>query len=110
MKIGGTNALPANYTYSLGATSTVEYSGEAQSSTPGTYGNLTTSGTGTKTIIAGSAVTVATDLTTFDRLTIESTAVNSNGSLIVNGTSTGKVTYNRLMPGSAWHYVLHLLA
>ena len=55
------------------------------------------SGTGRKTINAGSAVSVATNLTTGDLLTIESSGPISNGSLIVNGESTGNVTYNRAL-------------
>jgi hypothetical protein len=58
LKIGGTNTVPTNYsTHSIGATSTVEYSGTNQSlalfSSAQDYGNLTISGSGTKTL-AGS--------------------------------------------------------
>ena len=67
--------------------------------------NLTTSGTGTKTIAAGSAVTVNNNLTTGGLLAIESTSTSNSGSLIVNGTSAGNVTYNRVMPGSLYHYL-----
>ena len=37
-------------------------------------------------------------------LTIQSDAASS-GSLIVNGTSTGNVTYNRMMPASLYRYI-----
>ena len=37
-------------------------------------------------------------------LTIQSDATSS-GSLIVNGTSTGNVTYNRMMPASLYRYI-----
>ena len=60
LDIGGTNSFPTNYTtHTLGATGTVEYSGANQSvsaeAAPG-YGNLTLSGSGTKTA-AGSFIT-----------------------------------------------------
>jgi hypothetical protein len=56
LDIGGTNSFPANYTtHAIGATSTVVYSGTNQSvaaeGAPG-YGNLTLSGSGTKTMPA----------------------------------------------------------
>ena len=38
-------------------------------------------------------------------LTIQSTSLTSNGSLIVNGSSTGNVTYNRVMPASLYRYI-----
>ncbi len=39
-------------------------------------------------------------------LTIESSSLTSSGSLIVHGTSTGTVTYNRVMPdGSLYRYI-----
>lgn len=97
LRIGGINSLPANYTYTLGGTSTVEYNGEAQTLTPATYGNLILGGTGLKTINAGDNVSVAADLTTGGLLTIESSGLTFSGSLIVGGTSTGNVTYNRAM-------------
>jgi len=44
LKIGGTRTFPANYqTHSLGASSTVEYSGTNQTVTRESYGNLTLS-------------------------------------------------------------------
>ncbi|HEY3371579.1 MAG TPA: hypothetical protein VGK10_12055 [Prolixibacteraceae bacterium] len=80
---------------SLGGSSTIEYNAIGiQNVSSGTFNNLTTSGTGTKTIPAGSAVTVNGTLTTNNLLSISSDATNS-GSLIVNGTSTGAVNYNR---------------
>jgi hypothetical protein len=57
LKIGGTGTFPANYsTHTLGASSTVEYSGEAQSVSVETYGNLKLSGTLLKTVATGTAV------------------------------------------------------
>ncbi len=103
LKIGGTNTMPANFaTHTIGTASTVWYSGAAQTIYPevpvagtGGYGNLTLSGTGAKTIAAGTAVTVNTALTTGDLLVIESSGLSSSGSLIVKGSSTGTLTYNR---------------
>ncbi|MEQ1747296.1 MAG: glycine-rich domain-containing protein, partial [Saprospiraceae bacterium] len=65
LKIGGTNTLPTNYnTHSIGATSTIEYSGSSQAvallNSSQTYGNLTLSGSGTKTF--SGARTVENDL------------------------------------------------
>jgi len=58
LKIGGANSLPSNYsTHSIGNTSTVEYSGTAQTvsdfNSSQTYGNLILSGSGTKTLASG---------------------------------------------------------
>src|SRR5438477_1756275 len=66
LKIGGTHTFPANYrTHSLGASSTVEYSGTSQTITRESYGNLTlssSSGSATKTMPT-SAMTIAGNLT-----------------------------------------------
>jgi hypothetical protein len=57
LMIGGTNTMPTNYTtHTFGATSTIEYSGGAQTVSAETYGNLVLSGTGLKTIPAGFTV------------------------------------------------------
>src|SRR5437667_4681691 len=65
LKIGGTRTFPANYrTHSLGASSTVEYSGTNQAVTSESYGNLTlssSSGSATKTMPT-SAMTIAGNL------------------------------------------------
>ena len=66
---------------------------------------LTISSGATLGIGAGQALTVHGNLTNSGTLTIESTSVTSNGSLIVEGTSTGTVRYNRVMPGSLYRYV-----
>ena len=59
LKIGGTNTFPTNYTTrTLGSTSTVDYSGTAQTVTNEAYGNLTLSTSGIKTM-PGSALVVA---------------------------------------------------
>ena len=67
--------------------------------------NLTIYPSASLTIDAGQALTINSALANNGLLTIESSEVNSSGSLIVNGTSAGNVTYNRIMPGSAWHYI-----
>jgi hypothetical protein len=79
LKIGGTNGFPSNYTTkSLGSTSTVEYSGANQSVSGETYGHLTLSGSGTKTVATGT--TVAGNLTTSG-----TASASCSGSLTVNG-------------------------
>ncbi|MCX6334672.1 MAG: M28 family peptidase [Bacteroidia bacterium] len=108
LKIGGNGSMPTSFTtHNLEPVSTVEYSGANQTVSSETYGNLTLSGTQTKTIAAGTAVTVVTALTTNDQLTIESSGVSSSGSLIVSetGSSVGAVTYNRQMPTSLYRYI-----
>ena len=74
LKIGGTNTLPSNYsTHSIGATSTIEYSGTNQSlaalNSSQDYGNLNVSGSGTKTLtgnvnIAGTLTFTGATITT----------------------------------------------
>jgi hypothetical protein len=59
------------------------------------FSNLTLGGTGIKTISAGTAVTVDSSLITGDMLVIESSSLQSNGSLIVKGVTTGTFTYDR---------------
>jgi|GEM_PF-1812236 len=58
LKIGGVNNFPSNYnTNTLGSTGTVEYYlAGAQTISPKTYGNLIFSGSGTKSITAGTTV------------------------------------------------------
>lgn len=80
----------------------VNYSGNGdQFINAHTYNNLILSGSGTKTISAGTSVTVNANLTTNDKLAINSDGTNS-GSLIVNGTSTGTATYNRWYKNTAF--------
>ncbi|MEK9137182.1 MAG: hypothetical protein AAB393_08670, partial [Bacteroidota bacterium] len=66
VKIGGTGTIPSNYsTHSIGSASTIEYAGTTQTvatlNSSQNYGNLTISGSGTKTL-AGN-VGVEGDLT-----------------------------------------------
>jgi hypothetical protein len=57
LSIGGTNSFPANYTvHTLGVSSTVDYSGTNQTIASKSYGNLTISGSGTKTINAATTI------------------------------------------------------
>jgi hypothetical protein len=64
LKIGGTNSMPANYsTHTFGATSTIEYGGANQIVSSENYaGHLTLSGSGTKTLQAGTT-TIGGNLT-----------------------------------------------
>lgn len=109
LRIGGTSTLPEGYDAVMDLTGTVEYYGGLQTIAAEDYGNLVISGTRAKTIAAGSAVTVTGDLTTADSLIIESSGLLSSGSLIVDGTVTGVVTYNRQLRTQAdagdYHYL-----
>jgi hypothetical protein len=87
-------------------TSTVTFNGTSAQTITGatTFYNLITSNSGKKTIAAGTAITVSHDLTTTgSTLEINSASASSNGSLIVYGTSTGNVTYNRYMAPTRWY-------
>ena len=88
LKIGGTNTIPANYTaHSIGATSTIEYSGSNQSmpvlNSTQDYGHLTISGSGTKTMAASENVR---GVLTFTAATI------TTGANTLYLTSTGTVS------------------
>jgi len=106
LKIGGTGTIPSNYsTHSIGSTSTIEYAGTNQSvavlNSSQNYGNLTISGSGTKTL-AGSETVSGT-------LTISAGTLADGGfTLSVNGniansashTGAGKIS---LTGGSGTH-------
>jgi hypothetical protein len=106
LKIGGTNTLPSNYsTHSVDATSTIEYSGSNQTvailNSSQSYGNLTFSGSATKTLAGG--------MTVAGTLTITGASIADGGyTLAVNGnivnsashTGAGKIS---LTGGSGAH-------
>jgi hypothetical protein len=90
-------------------TSTVTFSGETAQTISGssltTFYNLaigaTSAGTG---LDAGTPITIDGTLTTNGKLTINSSA-SASGSLIVAGTSSGNITYNRYMTNGKWHLI-----
>jgi hypothetical protein len=103
LSIGGTGTIPSNYSaHSIGATSTINYSGTNQSiivlNSAQNYGNLTISGSGTKTLagtvgVAGNLTVSAgtLDLSTFtaNRTAAGGTLTVSNGAtLSIGGTGT----------------------
>lgn len=95
LKIGGTNTLPSNFnTHSIGATSTIDYSGSSQTvatlNSAQKYGNLLTSGSGTKTL-AGN-ISVATLLSIGASTTLDASATNFNINDAGNWTNAGTFT------------------
>lgn len=89
LRIGGTNTFPANFaTHSLSLTSTVEYYGAAQTVFAETYGNLTLSGSGTKTLPA-TAFTVSGNLTSAGSVSYTAAAnITISGNLNVGASTT----------------------
>ncbi len=90
LNIGGANSFPSNYvTLNLGTNSTVNYEGlSAQNMAALAYGNLTTSGSSNKTLLAG-PTSIAGDLnvgvgTTFNAVTNSFTLA---GNLTNNGVA-----------------------
>ncbi len=85
MKIGGTNTMPANYTtHSFGLTSTIEYNGAAQTVSSENYaGNLTLSGSSTKTLQSGTAVIGGNLTLSGTASTTTVTGLTINGNLII---------------------------
>jgi len=82
LKVGGGNSLPANFsTYSLGATSTVEYEGASpQTINAVNYGNLTSSNVGARTLVNGSTTGIAGTFTPgTNTYTITGSTVDFNG-------------------------------
>lgn len=89
LKIGGTNSFPSNYTArTLGASSTVDYSGTNQIVTAETYGNLSLSGSGAKTPLAGTT-TIAGDFTLATGVTYAGTTNNPVVNLAGNFSNSG---------------------
>jgi hypothetical protein len=105
LKIGSTNPFPSNYaTLNLGTGSTVEYEGAAQNVSPQAYGNLTTSGSGTKSLQAGTT-SIAGNLTIGSGTTFNAGTNNFSlaGNLNNNGTAFAfsvpqTVTFNGSSP------------
>jgi len=101
LKIGGTNTIPSNYTtHSIGATGTIEYSGTNQSvallNSSQNYGNLVTSGSGTKTLAGAIAISTNLTIGTGTTLAMGANAVSVGGNFANSGafSSTGTVTFN----------------
>ncbi len=68
-------------------------------------GNLTIDASSSLTINAGKGLTVSGNLTNNGIFTIDSDT-STSGSLIVTGTATGNLTYNRYMTGvDKWHLI-----
>lgn len=97
--VTGTSAFPTNFTVALGTTSTVEYSGTTQTVSQQTYGNLTLSGSGTKSTSATISVlgtllhsssgtfSLGAAITQVNQVNIASGTVQDNGNTItVSGT------------------------
>ena len=68
-----------------------------------TIDNLSIETNAELTLNASAGLTVEENLTINGKLTINSSSTNS-GSLIVKGTATGNITYNRTL-GTSWHLV-----
>jgi hypothetical protein len=111
LRIGGTNTFPSNYTTNtLNATSTVEYYGTTQTVGALTYGNLTISGSGVKTLagttsIAGNLTVSAgtCDLSSYtaNRSAAGGTLTVSNGATLkIGGTGTIPSNYSTHSIGS----------
>lgn len=88
LKIGGTGTLPSNYnTHSINASSIVEFTGGSQSIPPlnssQSYGNLITSGSGTKSL--SNNITISGSLTVGGGTTLDTTA--SNRTLTANNVT-----------------------
>ncbi len=95
LRIGGTNTFPASYsTHALGLSSTVEYSGAAQTVTAESYGHLilSSSSAATKTMPI-TALTVAGNLTSVTNAGGASVSFTAGAALTVNGhVSLGAAT------------------
>jgi hypothetical protein len=98
LRIGGTGSFPTNYsTHSIAATSTVNYNGANQEvallNSTQSYGNLTLSGSVTKTFAH------ATDTTIRGNFTVEGVTVTTPTRLNFNGTTAQSIAglaYNNI--------------
>jgi len=106
LSIGGTGTLPSNYsTHSIGATSTINYYGTTQTvavlNSSQNYGNLTISGSGTKTL-AGSVTVSATLTISAGTLADGGFTLSANGNIAntASHTGAGKIS---LTGGSTTH-------
>ncbi|MDZ4810982.1 MAG: DUF2341 domain-containing protein, partial [Bacteroidota bacterium] len=105
IKIGGTGTLPSSYsTHLIGMTSTIEYSGTTQSiaslNSAQKYGNLTISGSLTKTLI-GSETVEGTLTLTAGILAIGANTLALNGAIsTASGTLAGGSSSNIIIGGS----------
>lgn len=96
--ISGTNTRPANYnTHSIGETSTIEYAGTDQTigalNTSQSYGNLTLSGSGTKSFPAGTTGIMGAFTITGVSVATAGSTIDYNGS---SGQTVRALDYNNL--------------
>ena len=98
LRIDGTNSMPAASSYILGPNSTVNYAGGDQTvATAPAYGNLTLSGSGTKSIASGT-INVAGNWSNSVTFSPGSSTVNlTGGSQAITGTNT----FNNLSKNTA---------
>ena len=102
LKIGSNNNFPSNYsTHSIGASSTVEYGGSDQFvnvlNSSQNYGNLTISGSGTKSLLGATVVTGNLTISGGTLSTNSSYSMTIGGNWSNSGTfssSAGTVTFN----------------
>ncbi len=107
LRIGGTNSLPANYsTHSIAATSTIEYYGGNQTvavlNSGQNYGNLTISGTGTKTLAGtiGVAGNLTVAASTLDLGTFTANRTSTGGTLTVASGATLRIGGTGTLPSN----------
>jgi hypothetical protein len=85
--LGGTSSFPTGFTTSIDPTSTVNYSGGAQSVSDRAYGNLILGGTGSKTIT--SSISVANNFTYSSSATTSLSATSGHNLTTKTFTLTG---------------------
>ena len=73
LRIGGTNALPSFASFSFDPNSNVEYYGTSQSISVTNYGNLITSGSGTRLFANGGTIGIAGTFTAGNGITYVTT-------------------------------------